>query len=118
MLNNEAGANEVQAIISTAAASAVNVAEVASKLADHGLTDSEIRQVLEIGFDTLPFGSDEIAVMPKLRRETVKYGLSLGDRCCLATALVNGGEVITADRAWARVAIPGLKITVLQERSS
>ena len=78
MLNNEAGANEVQAIISTAAASAVNVAEVASKLADHGLTDSEIRQVLEIGFDTLPFGSDEIAVMPKLRRETVKYGLSLG----------------------------------------
>lgn len=56
---------------------------------------------LGIGFDTLSFGADEVAVMPKLRRATKPYGLSLGDRCCLATALVQNSPALTADRVWA-----------------
>jgi len=90
---------------------------VAGKLADHGLSDANIRIALGIGFDTLPFGADEVSVMPKLRRATKPYGLSLGDRCCLATALVQKCPVLTADRVWAGVKVRGLKITVLDDRA-
>lgn len=117
LLNDEPGAGEVQAVIGNAVVSTVNVAEVAGKLADHGLSDANIRIALGIGFDTLPFGVDEVSVMPKLRRATKPYGLSLGDRCCLATALVHKCPVLTADRAWAGVKVRGLKITVLDDRA-
>lgn len=116
LLNAESGAEEVQAVIGRSVVSAVNVAEVAGKLADHGMSDAGIRKALGIGFDALPFGAEETALMPKLRRATKKHGLSLGDRCCLATAMVNGCPVLTADQAWAKVKVRGLKIVVLAER--
>jgi PIN domain nuclease of toxin-antitoxin system len=117
LLNEEPGAGEVQAVISNAVVSSVNVAEVADKLADHGLSDANIQIALGIGFDTLPFGADEVSVMPKLRHATKPYGLSLGDRCCLATALVQKSPVLTADRVWAGVKVRGLKIIVLDDRA-
>jgi len=103
LLNEEPGAGEVQAVIGNAVESTVNVAELAGKLADHGLSDANIRIALGIGFDTLPFGADEVSMMPKLGRVTKPYGLALGDRCCLATALVQKCPVLTADRVWAGV---------------
>ena len=117
LLNEEPGASEVQAVIGDAVVSTVNLAEVAGKLSDHGMTDATIHKALSIGFDTLPFGADEVSVMPKLRRATRKHGLSLGDRCCLASALVQKCPVLTADRVWAKVKIRGLKITVLDDRA-
>lgn len=117
LLGDEPGAGEVQAVIGNAVVSSVNAAEVASKLADYGMSDANIRKALSIGFDTLPFGADEVSVMPKLRRATKAYGLSLGDRCCLATALVQKYPVLTADRIWAKVKVRGLKITVLDDRA-
>lgn len=116
LLNAEPGAEEVRAVIGDAQMSAVNVAEVAGKLADAGMPDSQIKRALAIGFDTLPFGEGEIALMPKIRTATKKYGLSLGDRCCLVTALAYKEPVLTADRAWAKVKVRGLKIGVLEER--
>ena len=116
LLNDEPGAEEVRAAIGDARMSAVNVAEVAGKLADNGVPDAHIRRALAIGFDTLPFGEDEIALMAKVRKATMKHGLSLGDRCCLATALVHSQSVLTADRAWAKVKIRGLRITIIKER--
>ncbi len=116
LLNNEPGAEEVRAVIGNAEMSAVNVAEVAGKLADAGMPDAHIMRALAIGFDTLPFGEDEIALMSSIRKATKKHGLSLGDRCCLVTALVHKRPVLTADRAWANVKVRGLRIEVLKER--
>lgn len=116
LLNSEPGAAEVQAVVTDSAVSTVNLAEVAGKLADHGMTDSTIERALRIGFDTLAFGPDELKLMPILRRSTVKYGLSLGDRCCLATAMARKRPVMTADRAWTKVNIPGLAINVIGAR--
>ena len=116
LLNVEPGAAEVRTVVAGSAVSTINLAEVAGKLADYGMTDASIQSALRIGFDTVVFGPDELALMPKVRRDTAKYGLSLGDRCCLATALVRKQPVMTADRAWAKVKIRGLKITVIGER--
>ena len=116
LLNVEPGAAEVRTVVAESAVSTINLAEVAGKLADYGMTDASIQSALRIGFDTVVFGPDELALMPKVRRDTAKYGLSLGDRCCLATALVRKQPVMTADRAWAKVKIPSLKIMVIGER--
>ena len=116
LLNAEPGAEEVQEVIATSAASAVNLAEVVGKLADYGMTERTIQKALRIGLDTLPFGPNELKLMPQLRRGTKRHGLSLGDRCCLATAMTHNRPAMTADRAWAKITIPGLKITVIGER--
>lgn len=42
----------------------------------------------------------------RLRSVTRHAGLSLGDRCCLATAIVHNLTVLTADRTWADLALP------------
>ena len=112
----ELGADEVHAVVAKSAISAVNLAEVSAKLADHSMTDSVIEKVLRIGFDTLEFGPAEANLVPRLRRASNRYGLSLGDRCCLATALANQCPVLTADRAWARIRMDGLKVRVIGER--
>ena len=116
LLNDESGADEVRSAIGQAKMSAVNVAEVVGKLADYGMPDPQIRRVLELGFATLPFGEDEIAFMGKVRKATRNLGLSLGDRCCLASALTYGEAVLTADRTWEKVNIRGLTVEVLRER--
>ena len=116
LLNNEPGADEVQEALSTAVMSAVNLAEVVGKLSDAGMPDTIIRQATSLGITVLPFGEDDVAMMPKVRKATKPLGLSLGDRCCLATALTHKHPVLTADRAWTKVKIRGLKIHVLKDR--
>ena len=118
LLNDEPGADEVLAVLGGAGVSSANVAEVAGKLADHGLSDASIHQALDIGFETLLLGEAEIAVMGQVRRATRAYGLSLGDRCCLATALTNECAALTADRDWKKVNLKGLKIRVLEARDA
>jgi ribonuclease VapC len=112
LLNNEHGGEEVRAVIGDAHMSSVNVAEAAGKLADAGMPNAQIKRALAVGFETLPFGDDEIVLMPKVRKLTKKHGLSLGDRCCVATALARKQPVLTADRAWAKLKIRGLKIQI------
>lgn len=116
LLNSEPGAQEVQAVVAASAASTVNLTEVVGKLADDGMTDRMIWKALRIGFHTLDFGSEQSRLMPQLRRDTRRHGLSLGDRCCLATALTWQRPAMTADRAWVNVRIPGLQVTVIGGR--
>ena len=116
LLNSEPGAGEVQAVVADSAVSTVNLGEVASKLADYGMTDDAIAKALRIGFDTIEFGPNELSLMSQLRRDTIEHGLSLGDRCCLATALTQGRPAMTADRAWARLRVQGLEVSVIGDR--
>jgi PIN domain nuclease of toxin-antitoxin system len=47
--------------------------------------------------------------VPRLRTDTRRRGLSLGDRACLALAETPGLPAVTADRHWAQ---PGLSIDI------
>lgn len=50
----------------------------------------------------------------QLRPVTRKLGLSLGDRACLATALLTKYRVLTADKTWAKLKIRGMKIQAIR----
>jgi ribonuclease VapC len=100
-LVDESGSREVEKLLDEAGASAVNIAEVASKLAERGAPADGIRQTIQaLGIEVIPCDEAIAYQVGELRRSTKKLGLSLGDRACLATALQYNVRAITADRDW------------------
>jgi ribonuclease VapC len=101
LLNKEAGYTEVEGLVSDAAISAVNLSEVAGKLIERGAQGPMVRSLLDgLGLHPMPFDRDAAYRTAELRKVTMRAGLSLGDRACLATGQKLKVPVYTADRAW------------------
>jgi len=84
--------------------STVNLAEVASKLADRGYTDDSLGWVLrEFDGEIVKFEAGTAIATGLLRTTTRSAGLSLGDRACLALAIELDLPALTADRRWKHV---------------
>lgn len=100
-LNDEPGAQSVQAVLDEARISAVNLSEVVAKLQDRGVPDAEIDEILiDLDLTVTPFDAEQAVRAGKLRTTTRRQGLSLGDRACLALAASTGGTALTTDKAW------------------
>ncbi len=105
VLLNEPGAD--QAVLAMAAAdplllSSVNLAEaIAVMVRGQGIPAAEAAaDIALIGAETTAFGAPEAEAAGALAAAH-RGVLSLGDAACLATALLRGAPVLTADRAWA-----------------
>lgn len=97
----EKGAEKVAPIIENSLISSVNVAEVFSKLAERNLLTTErISDFYQLGLEIVDFDREQALKAAELRPLTRDRGLSLGDRCCLALAVVSNAIVVTADRNW------------------
>jgi PIN domain nuclease of toxin-antitoxin system len=85
----------------------VNFAEAIAVLVRlHGMAPREARDdLLALGVTVLPFGAEE-AEPAAILHAAHRGVLSLGDAACLATAMVRGLPVLTADRAWAPLGLP------------
>ena len=105
LVHREPGAERVLAVLDRSALSAVNLAEVVGRLAEAGGEPADIRrQLRRLPLDVVPLDEDLGYVAGFLRSSTRQWGLSLGDRTCLALAIRLGATALTADRAWAKVA--------------
>lgn len=105
-LFDEPGGENVKDRISSLAISAVNLAEIMTRLIDKGYSDQEVRETLDLlRTQTIAFDAEQAAEAAALRSVTKKSGLSLGDRACLALGVRSGATVLTADRAWAALDI-------------
>ena len=114
LLWSEPGAERVEAILPEASISAVNHAELVSKLYDRGANVDQANEVLRaLDLTILPFDGAQALKSGELRPLSRQLGLSLGDRCCLAAALRAQAKVLTADRAWANLEI-GVDIEVIR----
>lgn len=101
VIQEEPGAERIEAHLDTGCISAVNLAEIVGKLQDRGLGDSEIDELIALlDLDTRILDKEGAVFMGKLRQTTKVAGLSLGDRACLALAHSLGATAITMDRAW------------------
>lgn len=99
----EPGSDRVMQLLAgeTCLISAVNAAEVVSKLADKGHPEAALRQAIHhIGATCVPFDETQATDAALLRNATRHLGLSLGDRACLALARQQQATVITTDRPW------------------
>lgn len=86
--------------------SAMNLAEVATKLSQKGVPESEMRRVLALlDLKVIPFDETAAYRAGALYRLTSKSGLSLGDRACLATAALMKVPAVTAERLWRSVKV-------------
>ena len=113
-LEEETGSREVEKLLDEAAVSAVNIAEVASKLAERGAPADRVRQTIQaLGVEVIPCDEAIAYRIGDLRSSTKTLGLSLGDRACLATALQHNVRAITADRHWKTVKA-GARIHVIR----
>ena len=100
MLHGEPGADAVAMILATTVVSAVNWAEVVQKARAHGVDVEGLQEELtHLGVEFVPFTTAEAEVAADLWHRGLR-SLSLADRACLATAIVRGLPVVTADRAW------------------
>ena len=100
-LRAEPGAEVVDDYLDTAVLSAVNLAEVHQKLAQHGVdADRAVTRLRPLGIRIEPLDAADAITASKLWPATRTAGLSLGDRCCLALAARLSGPAITADTAW------------------
>ena len=105
-LNEEPGAQSIQAVLDEAQISAVNLSEVVAKLQDRGVPDAEIDEILiDLDLRVAPFDADQAVRAGKLRAMTRSQGLSLGDRACLALAASTGATALTTDKAWTNLTL-------------
>lgn len=115
LLNNEPGADKLTPeLLSRAASSTVNLAEVQTKLVSHGGNPEEAwEDTLSPIRDAVPFTADQAKIAGSLMGQTRALGLSLGDRACLALGLALKAPVYTADKSWKNLKL-GVRIHVIR----
>ncbi len=114
LLQDEPGGDRVAEALPDAVISAVNIAEVVTKLCDKGFQPDQARDTLEmLSLNVVDFDLAQAVAVGALRRTTRAFGLSLGDRACLALAARSGASAMTTDRAWAQLEI-GISVDVIR----
>ena len=115
VLFQERGAEKMtDEIMDSAVISAVNLAEVQSKLVKMGHPPEDAwSDALMLETDPEPFTADQAKIAGSLIAKTERYGLSFGDRSCLALAIALNAPVYTTERAWKDLKV-GVPIHVIR----
>jgi len=113
-LHGEQGGADVEARLHGAVLSSVNYAEVVQQSLARNVDINGFRDDLEaLGIMILPFSIVDAERAATMWPVTSKFGLSLGDRACLALALRLGLPIITADRIWGRLQL-GVEVRLIR----
>jgi len=103
----EKGHEQVAQQLDDACMSAVNLAEVASRFARDGHDPRALcRRIVDSPIEIVPFLAGDAEIAAVLAPITKDYGLSLGDRACLALAMSRQIDALTADAMWASLKLP------------
>jgi PIN domain nuclease of toxin-antitoxin system len=103
-VKGEPGADDVAAVIGDAVISAVNYAEAVTKLVEKGMSLPLVRTALGVaGLEIVDFDRGLAEVAGAMFPTTKPFGLSLGDRACLALAGREGVQAMTGDRIWSKL---------------
>ena len=103
ILKNEPGACDSH--LCNGLVSTVNLVEVATRLITLGCSEDQATTIMsELPVKAIDFTKELVNTTAFLMGKTKRYGLSLGDRACLATAMMHNLPVLTADRIWKELA--------------
>lgn len=113
-LRNEPGSGKVEAVLSNAVISSVNLSEVLAKATELANGFEAAKTALRgLQLSVIAFDELQAEIAAGLRPVTRALGLSLGDRCCLALGIAEALPVMTTDREWAKLQL-GVKINVIR----
>ncbi len=95
--------------------STINLAETYTRLSDLiTASPAEWQRLIEpLRLETVAFDEAAALSAANLRAATKPFGLSLGDRACLALAMARGLPVLTADQAWANLDL-GIEVRLIR----
>jgi ribonuclease VapC len=114
MLFFEPGCERIAELVPQSCMSTVNLAEVLGRLARDGRAlDAALDRIEQMGIVWIDFDRELALGAAALLLPTVPWGLSLGDRACLALARLRELPAVTADRAWAQLDL-GIPIEVVR----
>jgi ribonuclease VapC len=110
----ERGGEVVSPILHGALLSTVNLTEVHTRMIDRGAQPQQAWNWIE-GFqcEVCSFTDEHARVAAELKSITRAFGLSLGDRACLALAIDRKATVYTTDRVWKNLNL-GIQIEVIR----
>ena len=115
VLNRESGSEKLTPeMLSHAAGSTVNLAEVHTKLVSRGGDPDEAwEDALSAVHEAVAFTAQQARIAGDLVTQTRALGLTLGDRACLALGTALLAPVYTADKSWKNLKI-GVRIHVIR----
>ena len=114
MFFNEPGGEIVVPVLPGALLSTVNLAEVHTRMLDRGARpDHAWSRTQSLQCEICFFTDEQARIAAELRAITRAFGLSLGDRACLALAIDRKATVYTTDRAWKNLGL-GVRVKVIR----
>ena len=114
VLGREPGAEQVLRHVMNTTAGTVNLAEVHGKLVGRGIpNDDAWEATVSLVHEVVSFDSHQAALAGMLVPQTKPFGLSLGDRACLALGMVLKAPVYTTERAWKNLKL-GIQVHVIR----
>ncbi len=113
-LLDEPGGDLVETYLPQSIISAVNWSEVLQKMQRYGADTTGTGADLEaLGVGFMPFEAIDAELSASIWKQGQPYGLSLGDRACLALGMRLHISIITADKVWLE-AYPNLDIQLIR----
>lgn len=118
LLEQEEGYKIVEKNLNNAIISTVNLSEVITvinrKTGENQVAQQEALKLLRNTFSHIAdFNYEQAEIAASLDQITKKYGLSFGDRACLALAKYKNLSVLTADKVWRKLDI-GVNIKLIR----
>jgi ribonuclease VapC len=111
---NEPGGEIVIPILEGALLSTVNLAEVHTRMLDRGAMAAHAwSRVQSVQCEICFFTEQQARIAAELLPVTRPFGLSLGDRACLALAIDRNATVYTTDRIWKNLRL-GINVEVIR----
>lgn len=101
-------------LLQDALVSTVNIAEVHACLLRRGTAPEQAwDQIQGLQCSPCSYTEEQARITAELTPITRPYGLSLGDRACLALAIERKARVYTTDKAWKNLSL-GIEIEVIR----
>jgi PIN domain nuclease of toxin-antitoxin system len=114
LFNQEEGHEVVSQYLDQAVMSTVNFSEVIAKLVDKNIPETLIQEFIsQLTVRIIPADPQQAVIAGLLRLQTKTFGLSLGDRFCIALGVQLNSPVMTADRAWERINL-GIEVRLIR----
>jgi ribonuclease VapC len=114
LLQNEAGSALVSQLIYGALMSAVNLTEIHAKMIGSGFpAPTSWKRIVALQCDVCPYTEEQARIAAELIQVTKPFGLSLGDRACLALAIERKATVYTTDKIWKKIPL-GIEVEVIR----
>lgn len=105
LIAKEPGYESVRQNLKHAIISSVNIAEVYKYCIEvQNLTEDDCRNLIKLsGIKIIDFCEEQALITAKIIKKTKQYGLSLGDRGCIALAMLRNYPILTCDKIWQKV---------------